>query len=266
MFGIIALILVFITFILCVKDNTYGLIIFLVTRILIPETVRLPGGIISLNTAVIMVLLSFTVLRIIKRNGRVKFNIGFIFAVCIFLIYSVIALIISDYGNISTQFNSLIKFFITDLLPPLLFVINIKKFSQVKKIIKAFVIISIICCSYGIISTLIGKNYYLLYVNQVFGADVYIRNTNSWFGSETAGTFVSTNSFGYYISLSIPFLMYIRSKSISVKESNIAIGLLCVCAILCKKRTTFLVVLLYFLILFLSGDFKKRIKIVFLSL
>ena len=53
---------------------TYGVCIFLMVRILVPEDVRLPFANISLNTGIIAALFIMTILQSIVRNGRLGYN------------------------------------------------------------------------------------------------------------------------------------------------------------------------------------------------
>ena len=260
MIGLLGIVLIIITIILCIKDVSYGIVVFFVTRILIPESVRIPGGAISLNTAIIFLLFLFSLIKILCV-GKMEMNGRFGMALVIFVLYAALALSMADYGSISVQFSTLIKFIITDLTPAYILFLNLKTEKQFNRIIKGLVVISIICCSYGILSAIIGRNVYIEFISNSLDAEVYVRDAVLWSGFETSSTFVSTNSFGYFIVLCLPFFVYLFSKGIYKSETKVAIVLFLINVILCKKRTTFVVCLFYIAMWIISGDIKKRIKL-----
>lgn len=238
------------------SNLTYGVCIFLMVRILVPEDVRLPFANISLNTGIIAVLFVATIFHSFVKNGRLRYNRKFTRGVLVFCVYCIASLLLSDYSNLGSQMGYFIQFLITDITPCVIAVSVLKSEKDVLIVIKTFLITCLITTSYGVISYFLQSNpYRLLWATTSTNSD-----QSYWFGNFTTSTFVSTNSFGYFIGLSFPFVAFILSKGIYKKYSKVALILLAVGSMLGKKRTTIVVLLCYVLLWFISGNIKKRLK------
>lgn len=235
---------------------TYGVCIFLMVRILVPEDVRLPFANISLNTGIIAVLFIMTILQSVVKNGRFRYNRNFTRGVVAFCIYCVISLLLSNYSDLGSQMGYFIQFLITDIMPCVIAVSVLKSEKSVLLVVKTFLITCLITTTYGVISYFLQSNPYRL----LWAAASTDSNQSYWYGNFTTSTFVSTNSFGYFIGLSFPFVAFLLSKRIYKKYSEAALILLAVCSLLGKKRTTIVVLLCYALLWFISGNIKKRLR------
>ena len=124
----------------------------------------------------------------------------------LYMAYSIVVLPLSDYGDLIGQYNNLVQFFITDILPALLMIIGINNECDLKCIIKSFLIATVITCTYGILTVVISYNP----ISVLFECNEMV--TNSWKGASTSATFVSTNAFGYFLALTIPFVYYLERE------------------------------------------------------
>lgn len=235
---------------------TYGVCIFLIVRILVPEDVRFPFANISLNTGIIAVLFVMTIFQSIVKSGQLRYNKNFTRGIVAFCVYCVISLLLSDYSDLGSQMGYFIQFLITDIMPCVIATSILKSEKDVLLVVRTFLITCLITTSYGVISYLLKSNPYRL----LWAATSNETNQNYWFGNFTTSTFVSTNSFGYFIGLSFPFVAFLLSKGIYKKYSKTVLVLLAVCSLLGKKRTTIVVLLCYALLWFISGNIKKRLK------
>lgn len=235
---------------------TYGVCIFLMVRILVPEDVRLPFANISLNTGIIAALFIMTILQSIVRNGRLGYNKKITRGVVAFCVYCVISLLLSEYSDLESQMGYFIQFLITDIMPCIIAASVLKSEKDVLLVVKSFLITCLITTLYGVISYFLQSNPYRL----LWAAASNETNQIYWYGNFTTSTFVSTNSFGYFIGLSFPFVAFLLSKGIYKKYSEAVLVLLAVCSLLGKKRTTIVVLLCYVLLWFISGNIKKRLK------
>lgn len=235
---------------------TYGVCIFLMVRILVPEDVRLPFADISLNTSIIAVLFIMAILQSIIRNGRLRYNRNFTSGIILFFVYCAISLLLSDYSDLGSQMGYLMQFLITDIMPCIIAISVLKSEKDVLLVIKTFLITCLITTSYGVISYFLQDNPYRLLWSPVSTST----GETFWYGNFTTSTFVSTNSFGYFIGLSFPFVAFLLSKGIYKRYSKSALILLAVCSLLGKKRTTIVVLLCYAILWFFSSNIKKRLK------
>lgn len=258
---IISIILILLLVILSLKNLTYGFCEFLVVRILIPESVRFPFGDLSLNTGMIVTLLLLTLISSCINGRKLRCNKNFINGLLMLIISIITLLLLSDYGNLSYQIGYMIQFIITDIMPFVLAAFIIREKKDALIVINAFLTAICFICVYGIISYFLGRNPYLLFFS---GNDWNVHEY--WYGNFTTATFVSTNAFGYFISLSVPFISFLVNRNVFSNKSKVALVLLLINAILCKKRTTIVVLLLFAVMWFISGNFKKRIKYVMYSI
>ena len=237
-------------------DLTYGVCIFLMVRILVPEDVRLPFVNISLNTGIIVVLFVMTIFQGFVKGERLKYNKNFIRGVAVFCIYCVISLLLAEYSDLNSQIEYFLQFLITDILPCILALSILKSERNVLLVIKIYLITCLITTSYGIFSYFLRSNPYRLF----WATNLTGTNANYWYGNFTTSTFVSTNSFGYFIGLSFPLVAFLLNRGIFKKYSKIVLVLLAVCSLMSKKRTTIVVLLCYAVLWFISGNIKKRLK------
>ena len=260
--GIVALleITVFLLMIFLSFENlSYGVCLFLIVRILVPENVRLPFVNISLNTGLIATLFVMTILKSCIKDERLKYNRSFVKCILGFCIYCLISLFLSNYSDFAIQMGYFVQFLITDIMPCVIAVSVLKSEKDILLVIKTFLITCIITTSYGVISYFLHSNPYLL----LWGMEVPDINQIFWFGNFTTSTFVSTNSFGYFIGLSFPFVSFLLSKGIYKKYSAVVLILLAVCSLMGKKRTTIVVLLFYMFIWFLNGNIKRKLRYLF---
>lgn len=237
-------------------NPTYGVCIFFMVRILVPEDVRLPFANISLNTGIIAVLLIMTIFQSVVKTRRLGYDRKFTRGVVLFCAYCIISLLLSDYSDLGSQMGYFIQFLITDIMPCVIAISILKNEKDILLVVKTFLITCLITTSYGVISYLIQSNPY----RSLWSTVSTSTNEVFWYGNFTTSTFVSTNSFGYFIGLSFPFVAFLLSKGIYKKYSKIVLILLAVCALLGKKRTTIVVVLCYVLLWFISGNIRKRLR------
>lgn len=254
---ILPIILMSFTFLMCLKKNIYGLACFLAIRILVPETVRVMNGAISLNTAIILIVFSIT---FIKRYQALKISKkdSFIIMLLVFSLYSFWSLFLSDYANLGSQLAYLIQFIITDFLPVIIAIYVINSKNDIIILSKVLVISIIICGIYGCVSIAIGENIYLEFLN----ISVSTNTITSWRGNDTSSTFTSVNALGYFVSMSLPICFFIDEKCIVDKKiARFAIAMLLILTIICKKRTAFISVVFFIIVWFVRPITKKKIKI-----
>ena len=257
--GIAALLSIMIFLLMIVSsliNLTYGVCIFLIVRILVPEDVGLPFANISLNTGIIAVLFIMTIFQSIVKNRRLRYNVNFTKGIVAFCAYCVISLLLSDYSDLGSQMGYFIQFLITDIMPCVIATSVLKSEKDVLLVVKIFLITCLITTSYGVISYFLQSNPYRL----LWTTDAMKISESYWYGNFTTSTFISTNSFGYFIGLSFPFVAFLLSKGIYKKYSEAALILLAICSLLGKKRTTIVVLLCYALLWFISGNIKKKWK------
>lgn len=254
--ALLSIMIVLLMIVFSLVNLTYGVCIFLMVRILVPEDVRLPFADISLNTSIIAILFIMAILQSIVRNGRLRYNRNFTRVVILFFVYCVISLLLSDYSDLGSQLGYLMQFLITDIMPCIIAISVLKSKKDVLLVIKTFLITCLITTSYGVISYFLQGNPYRLLWSPVSTST----GETFWYGNFTTSTFVSTNSFGYFIGLSFPFVAFLLSEGIYKRYSESALILLAVCSLLGKKRTTIVVLLCYAILWFFSSNIKKRLK------
>ena len=241
------------------KKDIYGLACFLAIRILVPENLRVLGGTISLNTAVIFIIVFIFLIKINSKNHKVlltdkdkKYGMVLIG----FVIYSLIVLPISSFENLSYQFFSTIQFGITEIVPAVFAIAIIKKKEDVLLIENIYLISTIVCCTYGIISYLLNDN---PYIYALTGES--ISRVMSWKGESTSATFVHENGLGYFLTMSIPMFFLINdSKLVSKKVTKTVILLSFIMVFLCKKRSAFISVAFFLIIWFGFHLTRKKVK------
>lgn len=264
----IFLLVVFIcTISLALKKPAYGYGCFIAGRILIPEIARSPlSESISFNTNIILVVILALIYH--NRNNIVKTikKESYVITLLLFSLYTIIALPFSDYGDLSIQFKFTVQFFLTDIVPIVLFAIIVYKTQDYNVIIKSFLAATIICCTYSVFTAFIQFNPIVAVFHLAFDktgdltmSDM-VSDLSTGRGYAACGTFVHANGFGYFISMSIPICMYLIARGYYTKLSKITLLLLIVNLFLCKKRSP-LVSMGTFLLLYLYlNNSKDKIK------
>ena len=246
------------TTVLCIKKNIYGLCCFIAIRILVPEAVRLTDSI-SLNTGIIFVVASIFIIKKIKNHGKIVVD-NYFKVLVLFVFYSFVTLPVANYGNFSYQLGTIIKFVITDVIPALLAVCIINNRNDAKTISKVYLYAIIVSCMYGIIVYFMNYNPYLFLLLGNDGVDI------TWKGRVTSATFVNANSLGYFVTMSVPFVFYMKHKKIvNNRICNLAIILLLANVIMSKKKAAFVVVAFFFILWFGSRLTLKKIKVLIAS-
>lgn len=258
----LSLLLILFLIIASIKSRVYGFCLFLYIRILIPESVRFLNTSVSLNTVVIFVLFLMTVFLGSGVHGKFKYNKKLMLGILTYIAFTFIALLLSDYKDLSAQMGYLLQFIITDIMPIILCVMIVKSENDINIVCKNYLIICIIVGIYGIISYFLDYNPYLLF----WSGTNEVNNIEQWYGNATASTFVSTNAFGYFIGLSVPFIVYIFYKGLYKNYSKTALFLLIICSFICKKRTIIVVLFFYATLLFLTSNFKSKRKYIMYGL
>ena len=123
------------------------------------------GGSLSLNTVIILIVTVSMLLDIL--HSKLKKDEYFIVLLG-FAVYSLVTLPISATGDLGAQLGNLIQFIITDILPVVMLIYGIKKEKDLRAIIKTYVVVSFVCCLYGVVTFALGKNPYIEIL-----ADVY---------------------------------------------------------------------------------------------
>ena len=241
----------------CLQKPRYALSYFVACRILVPENFRILNDAISFNTwniflcAVSILLYGFKHNIIIDKSEK-KYTLSLL----LYIAYSSVVLPLCDYGDLGAQYGNIFQFFITDILPALLMLIGINDERDLKCIIRSFMIASAISCTYGILTVVISYNP----IGVLFGCNEMI--INSWKGASTSATFVSTNAFGYFLALAIPFVCYVAKTDNNIKETDhlrVLIVLLLINLLLCKKRSAIIAILAFCVFLFIGYILRAKI-------
>lgn len=258
------------TIILAFKKTAYGYGCFIVARILIPEIARSPlSESISFNTNIILVVILAFIYH--NRNNIVKVikKESYVITLLLFSLYTIITLPFSDYGDLSIQLKYTVQFFLTDIIPIVLFAIIVYKAQDLNVIIKSFLLATIICCTYSVFTAIIHFNPIVAVFQLAFDKtgdltmDDMASDLSTGRGYAACGTFIHANGFGYFISMSIPICMYLITRGYDAKLSKIALLLLIINLFLCKKRSP-LVSMGTFLLLYLYlSKSKDKIRYIF---
>lgn len=251
------LLLLFCAGIVTIKKDIWGMCFFMAVRILIPENIRFIVSSISLNTAVFLCVF-FVVLVKRCRGGKIKIaSKSFPIFLLFLVIYFAIVLPISDFGDLLLQYELLIKYIITELLPPICLFICIKNKKDVYIFVKFYMIISMVCCVYGLLVVFLkGYNPYVFFLTK---ESQYL---NTWKGLSSNSTFVSTNSFGYYLTMSFPFCFYVYKAFYKKRWVCILLILQVLCIIFSKKRSALICLVFYCFMYVLFNMNKRKTKMV----
>ena len=222
---------------------SYGLACFISARILIPEVVRTPGleGLSFNSTLILIITISVLVNGLAKTYTRLAKDTYF---KCLMFFISSCAVLLpfSSYEDLQFQYNSLIQYFFTDILPIILTIAVVKTKCDLRIVVQAFLWSTILCCVYAIMAYLMRDNPYVNYFQAITGWRDTSLGEEVWYttgrGVSTSGTFLHANGFGYFISMSIPLFIYLQyTAQYNKRIIFIALVLLIVNVFLCKKRS-----------------------------
>lgn len=165
---VIILIFLIITHIyLCWKSLAYGCAFMIATRMIFPPLVRI--GPVSMNTAFILILLFFCILKQNNVSPKAFFPI---------LKLSLPLAILGLFAPLDyiVQFKNLLQYSITELLPFSLICLSIQNQKDLTIIVKSFFISFIIIGGYGIVTYFIRTNPWVIIWSQFSGyaGELYI--------------------------------------------------------------------------------------------
>lgn len=237
------LIILAFTIFIAFRNPAYGYCCFIAIRILIPEVARSPiTDAISFNTTIIFIVIAALICKERKVFFKTMKKDYFSKTLIAFSFYAMITLPLSDYGNIANQYKTIVQFFLTDILPIIIFISIIRSKREFDVLVKTLFIATIVCCIYSIITAFINFNPFVAVFKLAFDKsgelimdDLEDLDTGRGFAS--SGTFVHANGFGYFISMSIPICVYLMARGYHPKLSMITLLFLIINLFLCKKRS-----------------------------
>ena len=247
----------------------YGLAFLLAVKILIPDTVRSPIDMFSMNSLCSIILFSCW-LCYLPYDRKYKRNIQNILglSICIYIAFMVFVMVVTNYTPLSLQFKHVIQYIVLQFLPVLVSMSVIKTANDLDVIMKVFTLSFLICVIYGIIcyttSTPYAYNaWFESYFRSARGSNVE-NFTNVTFGGVT-GRIVGTSTsddwaFGQVISVvsMIMFMIYSYCKS----RVNLLCTILCFVAVLLTvRRSPILSVMIFGFVLFLMGNSQFKWKV-----
>lgn len=238
------LIILAFSIVMAFKRPIYGYCCFIAIRILVPEVARSPlADAISFNTTIIFVIIVSLIYKEGKSFMRVVRNDYFSKTLIVFFLYAIITLPLSNYGDIGIQYKNTIQFFLTDILPIIIFISVIHTKKDFDILVKVFLVATIACCIYSVFTVFVSFNPLVTTFKLAFDktgeltASDLVEDFKTGRGLAASGTFVHTNGFGYFISMSIPICVYLIAKKYHIKLSIATLLLLVVNLFLCKKRS-----------------------------
>ena len=245
---IVIILFVYVTY----KSTINGLCMFIAIRALVPEIVRSPIDFLSLNSFIILILLLFT----LKRESLIKniTNDSLSRFLLLFIVYSGISLILSNYLSLLGQLKFLIQSILTEYIPIFITITLVRSKATFNIVIKTIVHTALCISIYGIITFVINYNPIVDIDDKIIitGIDAIERRN-------TSSTFIHTNGFGYYLAMMIPFLLIIN-KYFNVKYLMFIITLLLINVLLSGKRSPIIIVA-YLFIYYLLKYQNKRLLI-----
>ena len=204
------------------------LCLFVISRILIPETVRFFCSPLSIN---------------------------YIEITSLFLIYFLLSLVMSNYLDLFAQYGSLFEFAFTQLLPGLLASLLLTNQKQIAEFNRTLLICTSIACIYGVITFLARRN---PYVENLTGS---IIEASSWKGYSTSATFSTTTAYGYFLTIILPYIIWLIDPRSNKRKKNLEYFTLVLSIIgifLCRKRSVFITIAFDLLVLlFILPNTKK---------
>lgn len=237
-----------ITLVLAFRRTSWGCCCLLVTRILIPECVRLtPFVDTSLNTSVIGVLLLAAMRDVIL--GKSKFlKDKYVKSLLLFMAAFFIMLPMADTLDAGLQRSSWFRFLSTDILPAVIFVIAIRTRQDIITVLKVLGIVCIINCLYGCLTIAMGANPYAFVLNQMYSTrDEQADALNALLSTRggvmtTSSTFEHANGWGYFLPITFVLFFYLydlKKKIYSEKILVFILILLSVGVVICGKRSAY---------------------------
>lgn len=251
------------------KKTIYACQFLIISRILIPETVRLtPIADISLNTAVISILILLVLKDLLIGKVQFKqFRNSYIKDIFLYILAFTIIFVFATKSDTHYQLNRLIQFCITDFMPVMVFVLEIKNIWQLDLTLKVFLICSCITCIYGIFTLLLGNNPYVDFINSYYGwrdsdfTDLMQEGLDQSRGIyTTSGTFTHANGWGYFLPIAFVVIFFYNS----IRQSKMAILtliLLAISIVICGKRTAISSFAGFWALYFLLGKWKNKVKL-----
>lgn len=264
-----------ITFLLSIKRTSWGCCCLLLSRILIPECVRLTPIIdISLNTCVIAILLlaSFRDVLFLKCD---EYKDDYLRVLSIFMAFFLIMLPLSDTIDTNLQFKSWFQFLLTNILPAFIFVIGIRTKEDLIIILKALLIVCIINCMYGCFTISIGFNPYTFLINQLYSTRIeQISEISSELNTRggvliTSSTFEHANGWGYFLPITFVLFYYIYDNWGYIINKNaiiVVLILLSISVLICGKRSAYVSYMAFWGVFLFLGHRIKIKYIIFILL
>lgn len=253
---VLSIFVVTICLVCLLRNSSYLVACFLVFRILIPENVRFWGTGISINSMVVFFMLASLLIK--KKIAYTKQDKKYVVTQSIFVVYCLLTLFLANCGNLQSQILVLLEFVYTQILPSIIAVLLLHNEKGIEFIDTSFLVATIISCVYGIITYFARNN---IYIEILAGKKV---EDSVWKGYATYATFISTTTFGYFLAIALPYALFLLfySKSEKVKKAaKVAIPLMFIGVILCKKRSAFIAIAsMVLMLVLLSPKTKKNIN------
>lgn len=260
--NIFILIIIFVTVLMSFKKLAYGMGFFIATRILVPEIARFPGmGFLSLNSSLIIILIILTITSNYRYVVNIISNDKYAKILLLFVAYSIITLPLSDYLDLSEQLIYVFQFLLTDICPVILCVVIVRNSNDLKIVTNMLLLAIIICCLYGIFELCMQFNPYVNYFQAFYDyRDIALGERQLFYdgrGYGSSGTFVHSNGYGYFISMSIPLCAFLVVNKYKSKISLFALVLLIINLFLCKKKSP-LISMTVFLLIWMCFNYKAK--------
>lgn len=246
------LIILFLTFVLCLKNTALGCCMLIFTRVLIPDVVRLtPYADISLNTGVIGIIFIFMIKDLFSEgNLYFIYKNQYIRSLIVFLFLLLLSVLLGDCLDFPAQLAYLRQFFITDIFPIIAIVLYARKKKESNWLIYAMLIAVYVNTIYGISTVVIGMNPYASALDLMYSTrleqiqDLYV---NVRAGTlSTSSTFSQPNQWGAFLPLAFAFHFYFYKMTKS-KWVLFSLILITICVFLCAKRTAILAYLCFWI-------------------
>ena len=268
------LVIITITFLLCIKRTSYACCCLLVTRILIPECVRLtPLVDVSLNTAIIAVLIFGLIRDIIVNNlfKEVFIKNRYVRCLLLFMIIWILVMPFSSYMDFEDQRGVWFQFLITDIVPAIIFLVSIRTKEDLLLILKSLLIICFVNTLYGVLTIIMGANPYVFIINRIYSQRDFERDlfdaTLSVRGNipTTSSTFQHSNGWGYFLPITFVLFFYINTLRTKYFNHNILLiiqVLLSICVLLSGKRSALISYASFWILYFILASSKQKETII----
>lgn len=260
-----------VTLFVSVRRTSYGCCCLLVSRILIPECVRLtPLLDLSLNTCVIGIV-AMAALRDVVLGKTHLLKDGFVKALAVFMGLFLMALPFADTLDFAAQRANWLQFLATDISPAILFIIALRKKSDLTLVLKVLFITCLVNCVYGCVTIAIGGNPYAFMLNSLYSKREQQMNAfNDALNIRggiltTSSTFEHSNGWGYFLPITFVlfFFVYTRYKYLfKEKTLLLLLVLLAVSVVICGKRSAYVSFTFFWLAYFVLNKGVVKIKFV----